>query len=424
MRCGSTDAGMYHPLEFFIGSRYLKVRGKTHFVAFISLISTLGITVGVATLIVVLSVMNGFETEFRERILSVVSHATLEGLDGRVVAWPAVSARAMKNPAVVASAPYVQGEGMLLGAEDFAGVVVRGVEPVLENGVADFSEYLQAGEMEVLEPGAFRIFLGGVLAERLGVAPGDQVVLMVAQGNVTPAGIMPRMRRFEVAGLFNLDMYEYDSRMAIINIEDAARLYRLRDAVTGVRLKLDNLMDAPAVVREVAVDLGGGFYVSDWTRQNANFFRSIKLTKTVMFIMLLMVVAVAAFNIVSTLMMVIKDKQSDIAILRTAGASPAQIMRTFMVQGCLIGVTGTLLGLLTGVLLAMNAGAIVAWLERTAETKFLAADVYFISSLPSQIRAADLVLICTTALALALLSTLYPAWRAARTRPADALRYE
>lgn len=415
---------MYHPLELFIGARYLKVRRKTHFVAFISLISTLGITVGVATLIVVLSVMNGFESEFRERILSVVSHATLEGLGGRIEDWRRVRAVALGNPEVVAAAPYVEGQGMLLGDRDFAGVLARGIDPESEAGVTDFARYMIEGDLANLQPGTFRIALGKVLADRLGVSVGDQVVLMVAQGNVTPAGIMPRMRRFEVGGVFSFDMYEYDSRMAILNLADARRLYRLGDEVSGVRLRLANLFDAPAVVREVALELGGGFYVSDWTRQNANFFRSIKLTKSVMFIMLLMVVAVAAFNIVSTLMMVVKDKQSDISILRTAGATPGQIMRTFMVQGLLIGVIGTLLGLLLGVLLASNAAAIVTWLEHALGTQFLAADVYFISSLPSQIRVPDLVLICATALALALLSTLFPAWRAARTRPVDALRYE
>ncbi len=343
---------MFYPLELFVGTRYLRVRRRTHFVAFISLISMLGIMVGVATLIVVLSVMNGFETEFRERILSVVSHATLEGLNGRVDDWRSAQSSALANAAVTGAAPYVEGQGMLLGKGDFAGSLVRGIDPGSEAEVSQLGRYLSDGRIEALQAGQYRILLGSALAERLGTAVGDSVVLMIAEGNVTPAGIMPRMRRFVVAGIFSFDMYEYDSRMAFVQIDDAARLYRLGDTVTGVRLKLRNMFDAPAVVREVALDLGGGYYVSDWTRQNANFFRSIKLTKSVMFVMLLLVVAVAAFNIVSTLMMVVSDKQSDIAILRTVGASPGQILRTFMFQGALIGLLGTLLGLLLGVLLA------------------------------------------------------------------------
>lgn len=415
---------MYHPLELFVGARYLRVRRQTHFVAFISLISTLGIMIGVATLIVVLSVMNGFETEFRSRILSVVSHATLEGFGGTIDDWPRVRRVSLEHPSVIGAAPYVQGQGMLLGENDFAGVLVSGIDPDTEREVSALAEFVQAGHLSTLEAGSYRVLLGDALAHRLGAVVGDDLVLMIAQGNVTPAGIMPRMRRFRVAGIFAFDMYEYDSRMAVVHMADAAKLFRMGEAVTGVRLKLDDMFAAPVVVREVALDLGGGFYVSDWTRQNANFFRSIKLTKSVMFVMLLLVVAVAAFNIVSTLMMVVKDKQSDIAILRTAGASPGQVMRTFMVQGSLIGVAGTLLGLALGVLLAANAGELVAWLERVLDTRFLAADVYFISTLPSQIRWPDLAIIGVTALALALFSTIYPAWRASRTRPADALRYE
>ena len=409
---------------WFVGMRYLRARTHNRFVSFISSISIVGVALGVAVLIVVLSVMNGFETELRTRILAMTSHASLESFGDGLGDWAAVRERVTADPDVRAAAPYIQGEAMLLQGEEVSGAIVRGILPAEERLVSGLGDKLVQGALEDLQPGGWNIVLGSALARELRVEVGGHVVLAISQGTVTPAGLVPRLRRFEVTGIFEAGMYEFDRGLAFVHLEDAARLWRMGDQVTGLRLALDDMFLAPAVVRRVATELGGGFYVSDWTRQHVNFFRSIQLSKQMMFTILLLVVAVAAFNIVSTLVMVVKDKQGDIAILRTLGASPRAIMGVFMIQGTLIGVAGTLAGLALGALLAVNIEQLVHWLEAAVGTTFLAADVYFISDLPAELRARDLLRICGTALALAVLSTLYPAWRAARSQPAEALRHE
>ena len=410
--------------QWFVGARYLRARTHNRFVSFISSISILGVALGVAVLIVVLSVMNGFETELRTRILAMTSHASLESFGDGLAEWEEVRDRVESDADVRAAAPYIQGEAMLLRGEAVSGALVRGIVPEEERRVSGLADKLVSGTLDALAPGSWNIVLGSALARELQVEVGDRVVLAISQGTVTPAGLAPRLRRFVVTGIFEAGMYEFDRTLAFVHLEDAARLWRMDDKVTGLRLALDDMFLAPEVSRRVATDLGGGFYVSDWTRQHVNFFRSIQLSKQMMFTILLLVVAVAAFNIVSTLVMVVKDKQGDIAILRTLGASPRSIMVVFMIQGTLIGVAGTLAGLGFGALLALNVEQLVHWLEAALGTTFLAADVYFISDLPAELRAGDLLRICGTALVLAILSTLYPAWRAARSQPAEALRHE
>ena len=412
------------PYSWWIGARYLRLRRDDRFIGFISAISMAGIALGVAVLLTVLSVMNGFERELRERILDVTSHATLEGLEGRLDGWRDYEARTAGAAGVLDVAPFVEGKGMLVHGQRSAGVEVRGVDPALESRVSALSKLVREGSLQDLEPGAYRIVLGRALAEELDVAPGDRVLLVIAQGNVTPAGVVPRMRRFTVAGVFDAGMYEFDRGLALVNLSDAQKLYRLGEAVTGLRYALDEPYAAPATIRSLAIGLGGGFYVSDWTRRHANFFRSIQVTRSIMFVVLLLVVAVAAFNIVSTLVMVVKEKQGDIAILRTLGSSPGEILSVFMVQGTTIGVIGTLAGVALGLLLAFNLTSIVHGLESLLGVTLVDARVYFIGDLPADVRTADVVFIAVTALALGVLSTVYPAWRAARTAPADALRHE
>jgi lipoprotein-releasing system permease protein len=407
-----------------VGTRYLRARTHNRFVSFISAISILGVAVGVAVLIVVLSVMNGFESELRTRILSLAAHASLEGFGEGIADWQAVAAEVEAVPEVTAAAPYVQGEGMLLQGDAVSGALVRGILPAQERRVSGLETLLVAGSLDALSAGGWNILLGSALARELGVGLGDQVVLAISQGMVTPAGVVPRLRRFTVAGIFEAGMYEFDRNLAFVHLDDAARLWRSGDRVTGLRLTLDDMFRAPQLSREIAVALGGGFYVNDWTRQHVNFFRSIQLSKQMMFTILLLVVAVAAFNIVSTLVMVVKDKQGDIAILRTLGASPGGIMTVFVIQGTLIGIVGTLAGLALGALLALNVEQLVHALEALVGTTFLAPDVYFMSDLPAELRAGDLWRICGTAFVLTVLSTIYPAWRAARSQPAEALRHE
>jgi lipoprotein-releasing system permease protein len=415
---------MAQAYEFWIGRRYVRARSGNRFVSLISAISMGGIAIAVAVLIIVMSVVNGFERELQERLLSMSSHAIIESPDGSLTDWQGIVAAANGNPRVDASAPYVEGQGLLVLGDRLSGTLVRGVDPELETAVSGIGPLFTAGDLGELAAGQFRIVLGIELAEALGASIGDKVTMTLAEGIVTPAGVLPRSRRFTVAGIYRVGMYEFDRRLAFVNLRDAQRLFRLGDDVTGVRLATDDIYRAPEIVREVGLSLQRPVLVSDWTRRHVNFFRSIQITKSILFVILLMVVAVAAFNIVSTLVMVVKDKQSDIAILRTAGATPSSILRIFMTQGTIIGIVGTLAGLLLGVGLTLNLETIVSSLESLFGIKFLAADVYFISDLPAELRLADVTVVCAIAFALALVATLYPAWRGARTMPAEALRYE
>ena len=415
---------MFHPIELFIGLRYTRAKRRNHFISFISMISMLGIMLGITALITVLSVMNGFDKELKQRILGVISHATISGPDGTLANWQAVQAQLGVNEHVLGSAPYVQGEGMFSGGGEISGTLVRGVLPEQEVAVSEIAEKMVQGELKRLHAGEFGIILGSALARNLGANVGEKITLIIPQANVTPAGIIPRLKRFTVVGVFDIGMYEYDSTLALMHLTDAATLFRMGDQVSGLRLKLDDLNAAPKVAREVQAKLGGDYFVSDWTRQHANFFKAVQMEKTVMFVILLLIVAVAAFNIVSTLVMMVQDKRSDIAILRTLGASPASIMGVFMVQGTLIGVIGTLLGTLCGVALAFYVQEIVGGLEALFGIHFLNPDVYLISELPSELRWLDVRNIMLVSFVMAVLATLYPAWRAARTQPAEALRYE
>jgi lipoprotein-releasing system permease protein len=412
------------PYELLIGLRYTRAKKHNHFISFISLISMFGIALGVAALIVVLSVMNGFQTELRSRILAVVSHVEISGVGGELVDWPRVAAQAAAQPQVVAAAPFVQAQGMLAYGQAVRGAMVRGIQPDLEDQVADFRRHMKIGEFDALLPDRFNIILGSELARALGVFVGDRVTLIAPQGVVTPAGVVPRLKTFTVVGLFEVGMYEYDSGLALIHLADAQRLYRMEDRVTGVRLKLDDLFQAPRVARLLVGSLDTNAFISDWTRSHANFFRAVQIEKNMMFIILSLIIAVAAFNIVSTLVMAVTDKQADIAILRTLGASPLSIMAVFIVQGALIGFIGLGLGVAGGVALALNVDVVVPFIERLLGTQFLAKEVYYISNLPSELQWGDVTTITGVAFVLALVATLYPSWRAARVNPAAALRYE
>jgi lipoprotein-releasing system permease protein len=410
--------------ELLIGRRYLRASRGNRFVSFISTISMAGVAIGVAVLIVVLSVMNGFEREVRQRILSLTSHASISALSFRLSDWQDAAARVRSNPSVLAAAPFIEDQALLIAGDKSSGAVVTGVLPENERQVTIIADKVTAGSFDALKPGEFGIVLGEELAKALGVGMGGRVVIVTSLRTTTPAGVMPRMRAFNVVGLFAAGMYEYDRNLAYVHIADAARLYRMGDDVTGLRLKLADMLAAPLVVRELARDLGGGYYIDDWTRKHANFFRSIQLTKSALFIILLLVVGVAAFNIVSTLVMVVKDKRSDIAILRTVGASPRSILSIFLTQGVAIGMIGTLSGVLLGVLISLNLESLIHGLEALLGLHFLDARVYFITDLPTLIEWSDIVQISLTAFGLCCLSTLYPSWRAARTQPAQSLRHE
>jgi lipoprotein-releasing system permease protein len=411
--------------EWLIGTRYLRSTHRRGFVSFVAVMSVCGLMLGVATLIVVLSVMNGFERELRTRILAVTSHATIAGFNGPLEDWRALQQQVLRQPGVEAAVPYVESQAMLASGPTMAGATVRGVLPAEESSATGLAQHVVSGSLADLTPGSYGIVLGTALAHALNARLGDGVVVIAPEGTATPTGVVPRMRRFKVVGLFHSGMYEFDRGLALVHMSDAARLFHTGEGVTGLRLAFKDPLRAPTLVRRVALALGGpGFYVTDWTQDHANFFRSIQLTKSMMFTILLMLVAVAAFNIVATLVMIVKEKQTDIAILRTLGAAPRNVLLTFAVQGMLIGLAGTLAGAALGKLLADNLETLVRGLEHLLGTQFLDARVYYMSELPAYVELADVLRVCSVAFLLCLLATIYPAWRAARTAPAEALRHE
>ncbi|MCG3770698.1 MAG: Lipoprotein-releasing system transmembrane protein LolE [Nitrosomonadaceae bacterium] len=411
--------------ELFIGLRYTRAKRRNHFISFISLISLLGITLGMTALITVMSVMNGFQKEVRTRILGVASHVQVSGIDGTLTNWPQVAHETTNHPQVESAAPYVGAQGMVSVGQVVRGVMVRGILPALEDKVADLDRMMVSGKLDALVPGEFGIVVGTELARTLGVSRGDKIVLISPQGQVTPAGILPRLKQFTVTGIFEAGHFEYDSSLVLIHILDAQKLYRMEDdRVSGVRLKLLDLFLAPQVVRELVPLISQDTHITDWTRQHANYFRAIQIEKRMLSLILALIIAVAAFNIVSTLVMAVTDKQPDIAILRTLGASPRSIMKIFIVQGTLIGVFGTLLGVVGGVLLAYNVSDVIALVERLFSVQFLSREVYYISEIPSDPQMADIVTVAAVSFLLTLLATIYPSYRASKVNPAEALRYE
>lgn len=415
---------MFRPLELFIGLRYLRAKRRNHFISFISLISVAGIALGIVVIITVLSVMNGFQTEIRDRMLRMTAHANVLELDGTLDDWQDAAKSVEYEKNIIGVAPYVEGQAMVVKGTQVTGLLLRGVDPANEPKVSEIREYMIENDLPILEAGKFKILLGSELARFLGASVDDKITVITPEATVTPAGILPKLRRFKVAGIYEVGMNQYDRNTAVIHIEDAKRLYRLGDSVTGLRLKLTDLFLVPALTQKLNTDLQGKYWVTDWTRSHRNFFRAVKMEKTMMFIIMTLIVAVAAFNVVSMLIMVVTDKQADIAILRTFGVSSRSVQWIFIIQGSLIGLVGTVLGVIGGVLLASNLESIVAGIEELFNTKFLPSSVYYISDLPSEVLAADVMFVAAISFLLTVVATLYPAYRAAKTQPAAALRYE
>jgi lipoprotein-releasing system permease protein len=412
------------PYELFIGLRYTRAKRRNHFISFISMISMAGIGLGVMALIVVLSVMNGFQKEIRARILGVTPHLQVMSDSGQINDWPRVLEIIEQHPEVRAAAPYVNGQGMVSLNESVQGVMVRGILPDAEQRLTGLGDKMKKGKLSDLRAGEFNIVLGVDLARSLGAHVGDSVLLITPQGQITPAGMIPRLKQFHVVGIFEIGMAPYDNALALIQLEDAQKLYRMGSSVSGISGSLRNLDLAPQVAYELEDKLPKDTYATDWTRQNANYFSVVAMEKKMMFIILSLIVLVAAFNIVSTLVMAVTDKQADIAILRTLGASPKSIMQIFMVQGMLIGLIGMGVGVIGGVMLALNIGTIVPFIEHLFGVQFLSKEFYYISELPSDLQKADVLVVAGMSFFISLIATLYPSWRAAKIQPAEALRYE
>ncbi|MNQ65021.1 lipoprotein-releasing ABC transporter permease subunit [Pseudomonas sp. Irchel s3a18] len=416
---------MFRPLFVFIGTRYTRAKRRNHFVSFISLTSMIGLALGVVVMIVVLSVMNGFDHEMRTRVLGMVPHATIESGEA-INDWQGLAAKVKQNPQVLAVAPFTQMQGLLTNNGQVSKVLLNGIDPALERQVSIIDNFMQQGKLDDLSPGSFGIVIGDKAAAKLGVGVGDKLTFVAPEVTVTPAGMFPRMKRFTVVGIFHVGAGEIDGYLGVTNLQDLSKLHRWKpDQIQGLRLKFDDLFQAPRTAWSIAQQLGDDrFYARDWTRTHGNLYQAIRMEKAMIGLLLLLIVAVAAFNIISTLVMVVNDKKGDIAILRTLGSTPGQIMAIFMVQGTVIGVVGTAIGAVVGMFAALNVSAAIAALESLIGHKFLNADVYFIDYLPSQLQAQDVLMVCGAALVLSFLATLYPAWRAARTQPAEALRYE
>jgi lipoprotein-releasing system permease protein len=416
---------MIRPFELAIGLRYTRSRRRSHFISFITAVSIAGLTLGIAVLILVLSVMNGFGKELRARILSAISHVTIAEPRGVLADWPMLARELAGDPMVRGLAPYIAGQGLLARGQHVTGVEVRGILPAEEATVSEFHAKMVLGELGALKPGEYGIVIGSTIAWKLDLSIGSSVTLVIPQAQASPVGLLPRFKRFVVVGIFRLDQHQYDSALALIHLDDARTLYHLpAGAVSGLRLKLDDLDAAPRVAQALEERLGGRYVVRDWTREHSAFFQALKMEKTVMFIILLCIIVVAIFNLVASLVVIVTEKRADIAILRTLGASPRSILGIFMVQGALIGLLGTAVGTLTGVVLALNVEAIVQTIERLLGVRFLSPQIYFLSELPSDLQWLDVVLVAGSALAISLLATLYPAWRASQVQPAEALRYE
>ena len=412
------------PFELFVGLRYTRAKRRTHFISFISLVSMLGIALGIAALITVMSVMNGFEKEIRARILGAAAHIQVLGGEKGIEDWEAVARDVRTHPDVTAAAPFVGAQALLSTGTAVRGVFIRGVLPDLEDKVADFGTHMRKGRLADLRPGEFGIVIGVGLARALQLGVGDRITLIAPQGQVTPAGLMPRLKQFTVVGVFSMDHNEFDSALALVNMQDAQVIYRLGTSVTGVRLKVRNLDEAPRIARDLTRVVRTEAQIADWTQQNVNYFRAIQIEKRMMFIILTLIIAVAAFNLVSTLVMVVTDKHPDIAIMRTLGASPASIMKIFVVQGAVIGIVGTAIGVAAGILLALNVDVVVPAVERAFNFQILSREVYYISELPSDLHWRDVWSVALVSLFLSFVATIYPSWRASRVNPAEALRYE